>query len=54
MPIDGSCHKKLKAGVICENCEVVVGSPEDMFTKTPPKAKVPAKEVKAPEPEEKK
>ena len=31
MPLDGSCHKGLKKGMICENCEVEVGGEFDLL-----------------------
>lgn len=30
--IDGSCHKHLKIGDICEECEIVVGEVHDPLT----------------------
>ena len=45
MAIDGSCHKKLKAGFICEECETEVGGEFDVLGSKPAKEekKKPAK-----------
>jgi len=47
MPIDGSCHKGLKKGMICENCETEVGGEFDpLVNKTKETKKVSKKKSK--------